>query len=118
MIREHEIDIESSTTKKAYSRLTSLCSKMINIVLRTLCPGPGHHMFKKKLLQTIIEGIDRIRIVSFQRTEEEYLTSVIKTLCEWSNKSRKRSVEHHVIRAILNEGFLHKKLKVSEKAMG
>ena len=78
---------------------------MIDIVLRTPCPGPGHCIFKKHLLQIMIEGIDRIKNLPFQCTEEDKLTSMIKTLCEWSNKSKKRTIERRVIRAILNESF-------------
>ena len=36
VIRENEMDIESASTKQSYIRFTSLCSKMIDIVLRTL----------------------------------------------------------------------------------
>ena len=111
VIRENEMDIESASTKQSYLRMTSLCSKMIDIVLRTLCPGPGHRMFKKHLLQTMLEKIDTIKNLPFQRTKEEKLTSVIKTLCEWSNKSKKRTVERRVIRAILNESFLTHEIK-------
>ena len=36
---------------------------------------------------------------------------MIKTLCEWSNKSKKRIVERRVIRTILNEDFITQETK-------
>ena len=111
VIRENDMDIESACTKQSYIRFTSLCTKMIDIVLRTLCPGPGHCMFKKHLLKRMLEGIDKIKNLPFQCTTEEKPISVIKTLCEWSNKSKKRTIERRVIRALLNEGFMTHEIK-------
>ena len=52
------------------------------------------------------QDFDAIESLPFFHSEEEKLSTVIKTLCDWSNTSRKRLIEQRVIRAILNESFL------------
>ena len=42
----------------------------------------------------------------YKRTTSEKLGSIVETLCAWSNKSHKGSIERRVIRAIINESFL------------
>ena len=42
----------------------------------------------------------------YKCTISEKLGSVVGTLCTWSNKSRKGSIEILVIRVIINESFL------------
>ena len=41
----------------------------------------------------------------------EKLDSVVKTLCNWSNLSKKRTIERRVIRAILYDSFMRHELK-------
>jgi len=106
VIRENEINIEETTTKKTFGRLVSLCTKLVDTSIRTLCPGPGYPKFRKHLIKRMSQGFDTIKSQPFRRSEEEKLSTVIKTLCDWSNKSRKISIERRVIRAVINESFL------------
>ena len=64
------------------------------------------------------QGIDAVKILPSSRSEEEKLGTVIKTLCDWSNKSQKRLIEWHVIRAILNESFLTHEIESFKKCHG
>ena len=106
LVRENETDIEKCTPQKSYDRLISLCSQLITKSIKTLLPGPGFPKFRKDLFQKMCEGIgmaDKNNV--HYRTDEEKIGSVVSTLCAWSNKSKKRSVERRVLRAVLNESF-------------
>ena len=48
LVRENESDIESSTNKKAFGRMTSLCTKLVDSAIKRICPGPGHPMANPK----------------------------------------------------------------------
>ena len=47
----------------------------------------------------------------FKRRDKEKLDTVAKILCDWSNKSRRRTVECRVIWAIINASFLKNEIK-------
>ena len=107
LVCENEMKIEESTTKKSFKRMVSLCSKVIETGIKTICPGPGYPRFRKFLLQKTNQGFDTFNpSLPFQRTDEEKLDTVTKILCDWSNKSIRRTVERRVIQAIINECFL------------
>ncbi len=96
-----------------------LCSKVIETGIKTICPGPGYPRFRKFLLQKTNQGFDTFNpSLPFQRTDEEKLDTVTKILCDWSNKSRRRTVGRRVIQAIINECFLMNKIKSFKEKYG
>ena len=122
-IRESESDIRASSSKASFGRLVSLCTRLIETSLKTICPGPGYEEFKSYLLSKIIQKNHKShetqtedpKIHQYVRTDSEKVESVISCLCKWSNKSKKRSIERRVIRAILNEVFLTHEIKDMKK---
>ena len=50
--------------------------------------------------------------------DEEKISSIVSTLCNWSNKSKKRSIERQVLRAVLNESFLTHEVKSFKSTYG
>ena len=112
LIRENKVNIEESSTKKSFKRMVSLCSKIIETGVKTICPGPGYPKFRKFLLQKMNQGFDTYNSsLPYHRTDKEKVDTVSKVLCEWSNKSGRRTIERRVIRAILNESFLKNEIK-------
>ena len=106
LVRENESDIQSSASKKAFGRMTSLCTKLVDSAIKRICPGPGFPKFRKYLLNKMTKGFDTIKNSPYHRTDQEKLGTVIDILCDWSNKSKKRSIERRVIRSIITESFL------------
>ena len=86
--------MEKCTPQKSYDRLISLCSKLITKSVKTLLPGPGFPKFRKDLLHKICEGIGMTNWnnIHYQKDEEK-VSSVVSIICDWSNKSKKRSIE-------------------------
>ena len=70
-VHENETGMEKCTPQKSYDRLISLCSKLITKSVKTLLPGPGFPKFK--------------------------ISSLVSTLYDWSNKSKKRFIERSVL---------------------
>lgn len=122
-IRETSTNIKEAASMSSFARLVSLAKKMILSSLKSLCPGPGYEEFHSHVLSglfnkkemseqqhSIEQQINTKDATSsknlYKRTTSEKLGSVIGTLCAWSNKSRKGSIERRVIRAIINESFL------------
>ena len=88
---------------------------MVEAILKVLCPGPGYEEFKsdvlchlyknqmkkKKNIETAnvnntimnVKSTQNLSQNQYTRTVQEKLESVITTLCTWSNKSRKGSIE-------------------------
>ena len=52
------------------------------------------------------------------RPDEEKISSVVSTLCNWSNKSKKRSIERQVFCAVLKESFLTHEVKSFKSTYG
>ena len=129
-IRETSINIEESAPGRSFARLSKLAMKMLESSLRLLCPGPGfdnfqshilNEIYNKKLKQKMLESNNNnvkngatdnnSKTNPYERTTSEKLDSVIGTLCTWSNKSVKGSIERRVIRAVLNESFLKHEIR-------
>ncbi len=106
LVQENESDIESSASKKAFGRTTSLCTKLVDSAIKRIYPGPGFPKFRKYLLNKMTKGFDTIKNSPYHRTDQEKLGTVIDTLCDWSNKSKKRSIERCIKRSIITESFL------------
>ena len=123
-VREHAKDIKAVSSKQSYGRLLSLGNRMFISCMKQLCPGPGCHEFQSTILSRMTSQVERTnqklqkeqqRMIQkdlkepnnpYKRTASEKLDSVVSTLCSWSNKSVKRSLERRVLRAVLNESFL------------
>ena len=104
---------------------------MVESTLKVLCPGPGYEEFKSDILcelykketkkksstVTVIgndsndKSTENKSTNPYKRTVQEKLDSVVTTLCTWSNKNFKGSIERRVIRAILNESFLKHEIR-------
>ena len=72
-----------------FTRLTSLCRKVVENEVRTLYPNPGYPKLRKDLLITMSQEFDTIKSLPFCCTEQEKLTTVIKTLSDWSINQRR-----------------------------
>ena len=98
---------------------------MFSSCMKQLCPGPGCHELQSTILSRMTSQVERTnqklqkeqqRIMKkdvvkepnnpYKRSASEKLNSVVSTLCSWSNKSVKRSLERRVLRAVLNDSFL------------
>ena len=122
-VRENEADVRASSSKASFGRLVSLSTRLIETSLKTICPGPGYEEFKSYVFSKLIEKNQKSHqtptkdpyVHQYVRTASEKVESVISCLCAWSNKSKKRSIERRVIRAILNESFLKHEIKDMKK---
>ena len=128
-IWEQAMTIDSAASKSSYVRIISLGSKVINQSLKLLYPGPGYNKFRSELITKLVTKIADDNVTkkkaivgdkatpsdttmnSFKQTSSEKLDSAVSTLCKWSNISKKRSIERHVIRAILTDSFLRHEIK-------
>ena len=41
LIRENEVNIEECTSKQSFKRMVTLCAKIVENTIKTICPGPG-----------------------------------------------------------------------------
>ncbi len=126
-IRENAPDIRTSSSKASFGRLVSLSTRLVETLLKTICPGPGYNGFKLYVLSKLVQkshqnhqtqtedSSQNPKLHQHVRTESEKIESVISCLCAWSNKSKKRSIERRVIRAILNKSFLKHEIKDMKK---
>lgn len=96
----------------------SLCTKVVDSSIKQFCPVPGFPKFRKHLLNTMTKGFDTIKNLHHHRTDQKKLATVTDVLCNWSNKSKKKSIERRTIRAILNERFLTHEIKGFKEDMG
>ena len=114
-IGETSTNIKEAASKSSFTQLVSLAKKMISSSLKSLCPGPGYQQFHSHVLSVLINKKemseqqhsimelltntkDTINSKNlYKRTTSEKLGSVVGTLCSWSNKSRKGSIERRVI---------------------
>ena len=120
LVRENETDVRKCSSQISYDRLISLCSKLIIKSVKTLLPGPGFPKFRKDLFHRMCEGIGLADIQNniHYCPDEEKISSVVSTLCNWSNKSKKRSIERRVLRAVLNKIFLTHEVKSFKSTYG
>ena len=86
IVRENESDIKECSTKKSFGRLTSLCTRIVDTAIKTIVPGPGFPKSRKYLLNKMSEGFETIKNLPYHCTETEKLETVIKAICEWSNR--------------------------------
>ena len=127
-IHEHAKDIKAISSKESYGRLLSLGNRMLSSCMKQLCPGPGGHDVQSTILSMMTTQVERTyqklqkdqqRMMkkdlkqtynAYKRSASEKLNSVVCTLCSWSNKSVKWSLEQRLLQAVLNDSFLRHKI--------
>jgi len=126
-IRETAKNIQSSSSKASFGRLASLGIRMIDSALKLLCPGPGCFVFKSHVISKMDEKIKKTEMKRndpnfhknpYVRTLPEILDTVYTSLCLFSKKSKKRSIERRVVRAIIHDSFLSHEVKALKKKYG
>ncbi len=102
---------EESTTTQSFNKMVSLCSRSLRPEKRQyvlVLDIPDSGIFLQKMNQRFDTFNPSL---PFERRDKEKLDTVAKILCDWSNKSRRRTVECRVIWAIINASFLKNEIK-------
>ena len=100
-IRENEPNICTSSSTSLFGRLVSISTRLVETLLKTICPGHGYNEFKLYILSKLVqnnyqnhetqteEQNQNPKLHQYVRTESEKIKSVISCSCAWSNTSKK-----------------------------